>query len=746
MSMLILWLTRFHRQVLLGAAACALASAAALAAVGLRESYTVASFVGSDSPEFERLEAFMSAFANNELALVAVRGRHALDARTRACLNDLVPALEALPAVRRVGAISQLTFARALLVGHPLVQDVLISRDQKTAAVLIQMHPESSSGDLRRRTVADFRRIVAAAAARHPDLQLILTGPYVTMLEMFEFVRQDLKRFALAVLALMLAVLYAVTGSWRVAAYALGVAAAAVLCTLGLSMVAGVNMSLTTQMIVTLITVLAVATCVHLAVGHTEAVRRASHRPRSLGGPHGSHACRAALNDVGMPCTAVIVTSAAGFASVCISDIRPIRSFGALMVFGLLLALILALSGVALLDGGAHSAARARLGFQQWLARRLSSLADRAVRRRHAVLAGFAVATALLAIPIPRLRFESDFVKNFRKGSAVRRGYEFVEQNLAPLGMIEMLVHDRQGRSLVTLDGVRAAAAVTRAAVAQHEPIRKAVSLADCLRVSQDDLPSSDPELQARYLAARQLLGALFGSEVLSHFVTADQATLRISFMAREGVPVDQKLKMVEALQQDAARHFGADREITVTGLYPFYATLIAGLVRDQNLSLGLTAVAIFLVTAGFLRSWKLALVGMIPNVIPMVACAGLMGWFGIPVNMATAMMLAISLGIAVDDTIHYLWRFRRELQYDGDAVAAILRTHRSVGQACVFTTVVITGGFWILCFSRFLPTAYFGGLVGVTMIAALAADLMLLPALLLVFRPVPLACRLPAR
>jgi predicted RND superfamily exporter protein len=112
------------------------------------------------------------------------------------------------------------------------------------------------------------------------------------------------------------------------------------------------------------------------------------------------------------------------------------------------------------------------------------------------------------------------------------------------------------------------------------------------------------------------------------------------------------------------------------------------------------------------------------------------MCWREIPLNRATSMMLAISLGIAVDDTLHYLWRFRQEFSYDRDIVGAILRSHRSVGLACVFTTVVITGGFWILCFSRFLPIAYFGVLIGLTMIVALAADLVLLPALLMLIKP----------
>jgi len=116
------------------------------------------------------------------------------------------------------------------------------------------------------------------------------------------------------------------------------------------------------------------------------------------------------------------------------------------------------------------------------------------------------------------------------------------------------------------------------------------------------------------------------------------------------------------------------------------------------------------------------------------------MGWTGIPINMATAMMLSIALGIAVDNTIHYLWRFRRELAIHRDYAVAIARSHQTVGMACLFNSVVIVGGFWVLCLSEFVPTIYFGMLIGLTMIGALVSVIVLLPVLLILVRPVEVA------
>ncbi len=716
------WFRQQWAKVVLAALLGALASIVALYRPGLREDYSVASIVGSDNAEFETFQEFIATFGGSEFALIAVRGQDALDDETLACLDEIVPQVEKLPAVHKVGAISKLpSIGRSLMLDHPLVRGVLISHDGRTAAIILQMRGDNEPGLTRKQTVAELRRIVETARQNHAAHEIILTGPYVTMLEMFEYVREDLRLFSLCVAGLMCVVLFAVLGSWRTSFFAVGVAAVAVLCTLGCTIAAGVSMSLTTQMVVILIAVLAVATCVHLAVGLRE----------SGGG------VILTLSNLLAPCTAVILTSVAGFASVCISDIRPIREFGVIMAGGLLFTLALAFATLFAVSRGTGVRLHdRRAGLHRWLGSCLAWLADQALRRRVVVLAVFGMLAGLLAIPILKLQFESDFVKNFRADSSVRRGYAFISENLAPLGSIELVVHRTSGESIINVHAIQACERVIRHATNTHKPITKAISIVDVLRLPGIGVPSSEVGLQATFQASKAVLGKLLDADVMRNFVTDDLSTLRISLRAREAAGVWQKIEMADDIRKQAVAEFGPEYEVTVTGLYYFYATLMAGLLRDQNTTFALTLVAIFVISGLLLRSWKLAAIGMVPNLLPTVACLGLMGWLAIPLNMATSMMLAISLGIAVDDTLHYLWRFRRELIQDGDVAGAILRSHRSVGLACVFTTVVITGGFWILCFSRFLPIAYFGVLIGLTMIVALAADLVLLPALLMLIKP----------
>mgnify|MGYP001366623176 FL=1 len=135
-------------------------------------------------------------------------------------------------------------------------------------------------------------------------------------------------------------------------------------------------------------------------------------------------------------------------------------------------------------------------------------------------------------------------------------------------------------------------------------------------------------------------------------------------------------------------------------------------------------------------RSLKTSLIALFPNVISISLVLGFMGWFRIPLDMMTITIAAISMGIAVDNTIHYIYRFRNELKKDNDYSLAMYRTHMSIGFALYYTSVTIIVGFCILIFSNFIPSIYFGVLTSLAMLMALLSSLILLPQLLILFKP----------
>jgi hypothetical protein len=158
---------------------------------------------------------------------------------------------------------------------------------------------------------------------------------------------------------------------------------------------------------------------------------------------------------------------------------------------------------------------------------------------------------------------------------------------------------------------------------------------------------------------------------------------------------------------------------------------LLQSLFKSQILTIGAVFVAILAMFIFLFRAVRLSVAAIIPNIVAVGLVLGLMGWIGIPLDIMTITIAAINIGIGVDDSIHYIHRYRQEIEADGDARAAMYRSHTSVGRALFYTSVIIIAGFSVLALSNFIPSILFGLLTGLAMFMALAANLTLLPLLL---------------
>ncbi len=726
------FILRWHKPAVALFVVAAIISAVLLLTRGLKRDYSLEAFVAAKSPEYAQFRRVMEEFISNEFAVIALSGADAQSEGTLQLVRELEDEFKKLDAVQRITSLADVlaalpAFLRpAVAAGvreHPLFVDNLISRDGRTTAILLQMKGEGATGAVRKQTVGRLKEIVAQARQDHPDRRIVLAGPYVTLIDMYEYVDRDLLNFSCAAFALLVITLGLVFRRVQPAVFSLGVSLVATLCTLGVASAFDLPATLITQMIVILVMVLSVANCVHLCVADDEVFVRAPFYEWTQRG-------RRVLQRMAAPCAAVMVTTSVGFGSVSISNITPVRMFGYLMVLGLMLALIVSLMSVPPLARSRAPAASAR--GPHLLPAYLMRLAAWVNRRRGRVMLGFVFVAMGFAASLPWLRFESDFVKNFRAGSEVRRSYEFIESHLSPTGSVEVVVRRRDGESIVSPEALADLRKAGKRIVEEFEPVKRAMSLADLLTLGRGETPSTQFEITARMALAERVLG----EDAVRNFLNADRTAMRLNLRVSEGISVHEKLALADSVDKITQETIGPEYSTETTGLYVFYARLVAELWRDQFRSLALTAPAVLIVLILMLRSVKVGLVAMVPTALPIVFCLGGMAWTGIPVNMTTAMMLSVTMGIAVDDAVHYLWRFRSAFEETGDYYVALRTAHGSVGQACVFTTIVIAGGFWILMLSRFLPTAYFGGLLGFTMCGALAGNLMLLPAMVMTLRP----------
>jgi predicted RND superfamily exporter protein len=224
---------------------------------------------------------------------------------------------------------------------------------------------------------------------------------------------------------------------------------------------------------------------------------------------------------------------------------------------------------------------------------------------------------------------------------------------------------------------------------------------------------------------------------LINPYVSEDIAQARFTMRVIESGKNLERKALLEQMRTHLVKELGyEDEQVRFTNMFVLYNNMLQSLFRSQILTIGIVFLAIMVMFMILFRSIHLAFIAIISNIMPAVMVLGAMGWFGIPLNIMTITIASITIGIAVDDTIHYIHRFQKEFPRDRNYMATLYRCHRSIGRAMYYTSITIVIGFSILVVSNFVPTVYFGLSTGFAMLVALLADLTLLPQLLVMLKP----------
>jgi predicted RND superfamily exporter protein len=228
-----------------------------------------------------------------------------------------------------------------------------------------------------------------------------------------------------------------------------------------------------------------------------------------------------------------------------------------------------------------------------------------------------------------------------------------------------------------------------------------------------------------------------FRNIVLTPYVSVENNEARLSVRVRDSEKSLRRNELLEEIRHDLVNKLGLKKELVhLTGMLVLYNNMLQSLFKSQILTLGVVVLALMGMFMILFRSFKISLIAIFPNLLSIGVVLGVMGWVNLPLDMMTITIASISVGIAVDDTIHYIHRFTTEFQIDRNYIKTMHRCHGSIGHAMFYTSVTIIIGFSILVLSNFIPSIYFGLLTGLAMLIALIAALTLLPELILVFKP----------
>ncbi|MGB5623685.1 MAG: MMPL family transporter [Gammaproteobacteria bacterium] len=611
-----------------------------------------------------------------------------------------------------------------------------------------------------RRDIAAVREVMA----RHTDTaSLHLGGVPMIVADSIAFIRHDLLVFGIAVVVFLVLILAIAFGKARWVSLPLLTCAATGIVMVGYLGLVDWRVTVLSSNFLSLLLILNLALTLHLIVRYRE------HHRNDPDADQLTLVSRTVRSKT-VACLYTALTTMVAFGSLLVSGVRPVIDFGWMMTLGLVVAFLLSFvllpAGLMLLTPGEPSPGHD-------LTDRITAFFARLIHRHsRATLAVFALATVVCVIGATRLTVENRFIDYYKQSTEIYQGMGLIDRELGGTTPLDVIIDAPLGTTDLDIGlAIAEDDAFAQALAAEFEQefadetggitstsywfnshklptvarihdfldgrpetgkVLSLATVAEVLNKLDAALPDDDFLLSIVY----QRLPDTVRADLIEPYLSADGDQLRFALRVFESDPTLRRQQLLDAIRSYLTGDLGlAPEQVHLTGMLVLYNNMLKSLFRSQILTLGAVFIAILIMFMLLFRSPRLALIALVPNVVSGIFVLGLMGWLRIPLDMMTITIAAITIGISVDDTIHYVCRFRNEFAIDRDYWPAIHRCHGSIGRAMYYTTVTITMGFSILALSNFVPTIYFGLLIGCAMIVALLADLTLLPALLVVCR-----------
>ena len=456
------------------------------------------------------------------------------------------------------------------------------------------------------------------------------------------------------------------------------------------------------------------------------------------------------------PCLYTALTTIVAFASLIMSDIKPVIDFGYMMVLGLTTLFITSFILLPCLimlysneDNSLVNNNQTKLMFTQYLARIT-------IKSHKSIYVVFSILIVITIYGLNQLKVENSFINYFRSNTEIYKGMQLIDNKLGGTTPMEVIIkfketdiknEDEEFSDLLGDEGPIESNWFTTDKInkikyvhdylSKNEYIGKVLSFASSIRIAE--IVNNNKELNSLEMS---LLYKKLPQEVkdiaVTPYLSIDDNEARISMRILDSNQELRRAKLIQDIRNDLSNDkYLQSEEITLTGILLLYNNMLQSLFDSQIKSLGFVMLIIALMFLILFRSFSLMLIGIIPNLISALLVLGIMGILNLPLDMMTITVAAITVGIAVDNSIHYIYRFKEELKRHNDYNKTILECHSTIGNAIFFTGITVIFGFSILILSNFIPTIIFGVLTGFAMFVALIAVLTLLPRLLITFKPI---------
>jgi predicted RND superfamily exporter protein len=688
-----------------------------------------------DLPEAMRYDTFKSEFGSDEIIRVVVKADNIFETETFRKIERLSQTLAEIRGIRRVISLPDIKKAvdtsgkwsvaefKKLVAPVEMFRKNLISNDHGVAAITLVLENEAEAENV----IRDVDKIINNQAS---EFSLYQIGMPLVSQALASYTLKDFFRLPPITLILIFLLLFILFRNPTCIFLPLMCVSVVLIWTFGLLSMTRIPLSNLTMIIPVFLIAVGTAHCLHIISRYVSVSQHTGSKREAV---------ISTFSNTALPCALAVFTTIFGLGSLLVNRIQAIHEFALFSCFGMfsLLVTVLTVLPAALVLAPLPKRKVGGIGnLGRFVERFLDRIVNLNLYHQKTTLSFIGILIVIAVAGVLLLKIETNPVAYFKKDTPVSRNFHDIYQNLSGSFPVNVVL---DGKDPYYFEDPKNLAAINgfQDFLETLPKVDKTVSFADYVMLVNYVLNHYDPEhysLPEEAFAVRMAINnykVMLGEDLFSGFMTPKLERANILLLTHMSSS-REFLKIRDNILKYAQQYFPKTLNCEVTGFGIAVSASSHLLTAGQVKSISVCLILIFGIMLLMFLSVKVGLIALLPNLFPIIINFGLMGWLGIRLSMVTGLIASIAIGLAVDDTIHYLYRYNLEFKKDLDKDRALRDTIKTVGKPIIFTTITISIGFFILIFSHFKPTAIFGLLMVITMLAALVGDLIILPTLML--------------
>ena len=650
------------------------------------------------------------------------------------------------------------------ILNSPVFRNFVISEDGKTSGIIVNIKQNPPLEDIENRSQDEIEQYrdqikkqnhenileIRDVIKSYEDIgKIYLGGIPMIADDMMTFIKSDIVVFGLGVLLFIIATLWFVFRKLIWIIVPISSCFFSVVIMMGLLGLLGWKVTVISSNFIALMLILTMAMNIHMSTRFLQ-LRKSNPSKSNL------QILTLTTGKMFWPILYTVLTTVIAFLSLIFSGIKPIIDFGWMMTFGLITSFIITFT---LLPTLLSFAPTKNMSVKEDEGSKITKfLGNLSLNFQTPIFIVTIIVIGLSVFGISKLEVENSFINYFSKNTEIYKGMKLIDEELGGTTPLEVILKFPEAKKekteedddfedwgdeseqddekyWFTKDKIDTIASVHNYldSLPQIGKVLSFSSIIDVATQLNNDKPLGTLEMGVLYSKIPESIK----TDIIDPYISIEDNEARISLRIIDSQENLRRNDLINKINFDLENELGIEKEqYKLAGVLILFNNLLQSLFKSQILTLGLVMIGIFAMFMILFRNIKLSLIGVVPNFIAAFFILGIIGLLGIPLDMMTITIAAITIGIAVDNSIHYIYRFKEEFSKINNYKETLTTCHSTVGAAILNTSITIVFGFSILVLSKFIPTIYFGVFTGLAMLLAMISVLTLLPSLILVFKP----------